>query len=227
MRVRQKYLHSTFLFLLIVCVSCNPNKDSQHKEKKGIESILATARYCYNDYPPSYYFDGSDSIGVNFYFAGQLFNHTTDTFYMPNRELKFFKRYDDPHEETLYYALVNGDSLFFWSFAPSQRISPGNSIKLNLQHYITPENPKLLAIFKNIDKDQTILDTMKIYFATPDMQLEDERKLLPPIMLERSKKFRVDTVRRNSFYEQIFFSIDYYEDPPKELLKGWNGLPYY
>lgn len=207
--MKRKHLCNVFLVISILLVGC-----SQEKEKKDIESILVTAKYCYNSYPPSHYFEGSDSIGVNFYFAGQLFNNTTDTFYMPDRELKFTKMYDIPLKETLYYTLINEDSLFFWSWAPAERISPNSSIMLNLQYYITPDSPQLLAIFKNIAKDQTILDTMKICYATPNMQLKNGGKLLPPIELGRSNKFRIDSVAYNSYFEQIFKGSEYYENPP-------------
>lgn len=219
MRTQQKYFYSIFLFLLFVLVSCNQNKESQNKEKNDIEGMLITAKYCYRDYPPSYYFEGSDSIGVNIYFAGRIWNHTSDTLYIPNRELKFSSKYDSPLEESLFYTQINGDSLFFNSISLFQEIGRNGGVNLNLQYYITPENPKLLAIFKNIDKDHTILDTMKICYATPNMQLEDGGKLLPPIVLERSKKFRIDTAGYNSYFEQIFKSRDYYENPPKDIDK--------
>jgi len=135
------YCYKYVLFLVLAFLfNCNA-KNKNIREMKEMEAILITAKYCYNDYPPSYYFEGSDSIGVNIYFAGRIFNNTTDTFYIPNRELKFRDKYDFPLEETLYYTLINGDSLFFWSWAPAKEISPNCSIKLKLQYYITPEKP--------------------------------------------------------------------------------------
>jgi len=219
MRTFQKYLCIGFLFIITIPIGCNRNKSVQEQEevKEGIKSLLVTAKYCYNDYPPSYYFEGSDSIGVNIYFAGQLWNYTADTLYIPNRELKFSDKYDSPLEKSLFYAQINGDSLLFNTVAMWEEIIPNSGIYLNLQCYITPENPRLLAIFKNIDKDQTILDTIKICYATPDMQLENGGKLLPPITLERSKKFRIDTAGYNSYYEQIFKRSDFYENPSRKM----------
>jgi len=212
----QKYLCIGFL-LIITMVACNQNKGTQEEVKEGIKSLLITAKYCYNDYPPSYYFEGSDSIGVNIYFAGQLWNYTADTLYLPNRELKFSGKYDFPLEETLFYTQINGDSLFYNAWAMGQEIIPNGGIELSLRGYITPERPRLLAAFKNIGKDQTILDTLKICYATPNMQLENGGKLLPPITLERSKKFRIDTAGYNSYYEQIFKRSDFYENPSKKM----------
>ena len=209
------YFYNIFFLIIILFVSCNQNI----KEKKDIETLIITAKYCFLDYTPSYYFEGSDSIGVNIYFAGRIRNNTEGTFYIPNRELKFLDRYEYPPYESLFYAIINGDSLFFTAMYPMifDGVGPNKEISFNLQYYITPENPKLLEVFRNIYNDQTILDTMRIYYATPNMQLEKEGKLFPPIELERSKKFRIETAEYNSYFEQIFTDRDFYEDPPEDM----------
>ena len=217
MRTQQKYFCNAFLLIsFLFLAGCNYEKEE--KEKKNIEGIIVTAKYCYNDYPFSYYFEGSDSIGVNIYFAGQIFNNTADTLRIPSRQLDFYGKYDVPIGESLFYSIINGDSLFFTFCYMGQRISPNSMIDFNLQYYITPENPELLAIFKNINKDQTILDTITIRYATPDMQLEREGVLLPPITLDRSKKFRIKEAEYNSYFERIFRRSEYLENPPKEML---------
>ena len=65
------------------------------KEESEIRAVIVTAKYCYNPYPSSYYFEGSDSIGVSIYFAGQIFNNTSDTVYIPNRKLGFLNNHAD------------------------------------------------------------------------------------------------------------------------------------
>lgn len=213
-----KYKNQYFFIISLVSVSifigCKSKQSETFEKEDNVKGVLVTAKYC-NRFSPKYGIDG-----VNIYFAGRIFNNTSDTFYMPDRNLSFFKKNDVPLKETLYYTLINGDSLFFWSWAPAEGVDPNSSVKLKLQYYITPEKPELLSLFKNIDKDHTILDTMKICFATPNMQLEDGKKLLPPIVFDRSTKFRIDTVPYNSYFEGIFKGSDFEENPSKELLES-------
>ena len=214
----QRFL-TIILFGLILFVGCGKG---EIKEDPEIKAIIATAKYCHTDYYNIFHpnLHRQDSMGVNIYFAGKIFNKTADTLYIPNRELKFRSKYDSPLQESFFYSIINGDTLFFNFYSMwIPKVAPNGSLNLNLQYYITSDEPKLLLLFKNIDKDQTILDTMKICFATPDMQLDNGKKLLPPIVLERSKKFRVDTAVYNSYFERIFKGSEYYENPPKEYLE--------
>ena len=196
------------------------NKE-EDKVETGVKAILVTAKYCYNDYPPSYYFKGSDSIGVSIYFAGQIFNYTEDTLHIPSRQpyFDFEDEYDSSLQKSFFYGVLNGDTLFFNTFSMwAPKIPPKGSRNLNLQYYITPDKPDLLSIFKNIDKDQTILDTITIRYATPNMKLEREGVLLPPITLERSKKFKIKEAEYNSYFERIFKGSEHYENPSKKYL---------
>ena len=208
-------------------------RKESNEEKSGIRAVIVTAKYCYTDYY-NYFHPNShrqDSIGVNIYFAGEIFNNTLDTIYIPNRKLGFLNNHADWHlpDESLFYTIIDGDSLFFNTYIMGQKIFPnGSEIIFNLQYYITSDKPKLLSIFKNIDKNQTLLDTMTIRYATPDMRLENGGKLLPPIVFERAKRFRIDTAEYNSYFERIFpKGSDFHENPPKEMLddeRHWDSI---
>lgn len=214
MNLLLKYKCVCFLSgLLLVTLSCSDKKTSVLEQQKDVKAILVTAKYC-NRFSPKY-----ETDGINIYFAGGIKNNTEDTIYIPNKDLGFADQYSHPLEESLFYSIIDGDSLFFMSFYPNIRIRPAGYATVNLQRHITPDETKWMSIFKDIDKNQEILDTMKICYASPNLKLDKIGKILLPIEFERSSKFRIDTAAYNSYFEHIFKMREYYENPPKEYLE--------
>lgn len=191
------------VILLSLLLSCNNTGTKSEKTQNKIEAVIVTAKYCYTSYKEH------DKNGINIYFAGRIINNTPDTIYILNKELKSYKPFD--LEKSLFYTVINNDSLFFYSYWGNSILKPRNSVKINLQYYIRPTDKKLIDIFKNIATDQQMLDTIKIHYATPQSKLN----ILPPITFDHSPKFRIDTVPYNSYFEGIFVLQDYYEKPVK------------
>lgn len=192
--------------------SCTYKKANIMQEKKDVEATIVTAKYSAR-YNPKF-----EKDGINIYFAGTIENNTLDTLYIPNKALGFNNPLFYPLEESLFYSIINSDTLFFMNYYPYTEIVPNGYARINLQRHIRPDEIKWMEIFKDLYENQTILDTMHIYYASPDIALNKEGKILPKIEFKRSKKFKVYPAEYNSYYENIFKMKEYYDNPPKQYL---------
>jgi hypothetical protein len=138
-----------------------------------------------------------DSSGdqVNIYFTGKIINNTLDTLYINYRDpdtirINFFP------VNSLFFILIQGDSLFLEQFRLKQKIMPNDSIEvyfmksLMFDEYIHKKDIKL------------ILDTVKLYYYYPNM--EKNNKMINSLIFNKSNKYTIDSLPVNAFMEGVF-----------------------
>lgn len=191
-----------FTFTLIFITSCKQSQ-TENITNKQVTGSLVTAKYSY-----SYYAEEKEE-GVNIYYAGWIINNTNDTLFIVNKDMSILGEFQ--FKESFFYTMINGDSLFFAKWFTSNVILPKDSTSLCLQRHILPKEKGFIEYFNNIKVNLTLLDTLKIHYATPGNL--HNIKILPPISFEKSTKFKIDTAHYNSYIEGIFDISDYYGKP--------------